>query len=197
MKELLIASKNKHKIIEFRAMLEPLGYRIFTLFDYPDMKEIEETGTTFEANALIKAETLAKRTGKAVVADDSGLVVMALDGAPGVYSARYAGGNATDQDNNQKLLVEMADQANKNAYFITVICLYEEGQKPLFFEGRLHGEIASHYRGEHGFGYDPIFQLDDGRHLAELSLDEKNKISHRARALASFVRYIQKKGGVQ
>jgi XTP/dITP diphosphohydrolase len=196
MKELLIATKNKHKIIEYKAMLEPLGFHILTLFDYPDMGDILETGTTFEANALLKAKTLAKRTHKAVVADDSGLVVTALDGAPGVYSARYARAGATDQDNNEKLIQEMHDKPNKNAYFITIICLYQTGEEPRFFEGRLHGSIATEYKGNHGFGYDPIFALDDGRHLAELSLDEKNRISHRSRALASFVRYIQTQGGV-
>lgn len=197
MKELLIATKNKHKIIEYKAMLEPLGYSILTLFDYPEIGEIEETGTTFEANALIKAETLAKRIGKPVVADDSGLAVLALDGAPGVYSARYAGESVTYHDNNEKLLRELATKKQRNAYFITVICLYQEGQEPRFFEGRLHGQIATDYKGEHGFGYDPIFQLDDGRHLAELPLDEKNSISHRSRALTAFVRYIESTGGVR
>lgn len=195
MKELLIATKNKHKIIEFKAMLEPLGVRILTLYDYPDIGDIEETGITFEANALLKAQTLAESTGNTVVADDSGLVVKALDGAPGVYSARYAGENMTPHDNNEKLLKEMANQANREAYFITVMCLYQAGLEPVFFEGRLPGYIGTEYRGENGFGYDPIFQLEDGRHLAELALNEKNSISHRAKALATFVEYVQSQGG--
>lgn len=195
MKELLLATKNKHKIIEYKAMLEPLGYHIITLLDYPDIEDIEETGTTFEANALIKAETLATITGKQVVADDSGLSVLALNGEPGVYSARYAGETASYQDNNAKLLNEMKQIDDKRAYFITVICFYRHNREPVFFEGRLHGDIATDYKGNHGFGYDPIFVLDDGRHLAELSLDEKNAISHRSRALESLVTYIQNNGG--
>ena len=187
MKELLIATQNKHKIEEYKAMLEPMGYAIRTLLDVPDMVAIAETGTTFEANALIKAETLQEKTGLDVIADDSGLMVDALDGAPGVYSARYAGEDVTYDDNNRQLLSDMESVSNRRARFIPVICPLERGKQPQYYTGTLDGTIATTYRGHHGFGYDPIFVLEDGRHLAELPMADKNAVSHRAMALRQLV----------
>lgn len=191
MKTILIATKNNHKVTEYKAMLEPIGYQVQSLYDFPDIPEIAETGTTLEANALIKAETLSRITNLDVIADDSGLFVDALDGAPGVYSARYAGEQATMTDNNQKLLDDLRDVSNRSAYFATVICCYNIGAEPTYVEGRLPGFIAHEYKGQNGFGYDPIFQLEDGRHLAELELADKNAISHRAVALYQLVAMLE------
>jgi XTP/dITP diphosphohydrolase len=190
MTDILIATKNQHKLSEFTAMLGPLGYRLRSLFDHPDIGPIVEDGDTFEANALRKARALAVATNTAVLADDSGLVVEALDGAPGVISARYAGDDASDQDNNERLVREMDHQLDRRAHFVTVICLVVPGEEPRYFHGRLDGVIATTYRGDHGFGYDPLFVLPDGRHLAELGMEEKNAISHRARALRSLLDYL-------
>ena len=191
MKQLLIATQNKHKIAEYKAMLEPLGYLVKTLLDYPDILDIEETGTTLQANALIKAKTLSDLTLLDVIADDSGLAVDALDGAPGVYSARYAGKNVSYEDNNRKLLADMVGQSNRTAQFVTVICLYERTHEPRYYTGILSGTIATEHRGTNGFGYDPIFVLEDGRHLAELSMIDKNAISHRSRALVQLVNDLE------
>jgi XTP/dITP diphosphohydrolase len=191
MKTILVATTNQHKLKEYSEMLEPLGYTIKSLADFPDIKDITETEDTFRGNALIKAKTLSDWTKLEVVADDSGLCVLALDGRPGVKSARYASDNATYAENNSKLLQEMNKVVQRKAYFITVICLYIPNQKPQFFEGRLDGSIATKAKGNHGFGYDPLFVLPDGRHLAELPIDEKNKISHRAQALSKLMNYLQ------
>lgn len=190
MKTLLIATKNPHKLHEYTAMLEPLGYAIESLFDHPDIDDIVEDGDTFEANAWIKAATLARKTNTAVLADDSGLSVAALDGAPGVHSARYAGAGATDAANNDRLLQAMDGIVERQACFLTVICLVAPGESARYFHGRLDGHIATRFQGDGGFGYDPLFVLADGRHLAELSMAEKNAISHRANALRELLAYL-------
>lgn len=191
MKEIVIATQNQHKIIELKKMLEPLGYTVLTLLDYPEIEDIEEDGTTFRENAYKKAVTLSNILDKDVVADDSGLVVDALQGAPGVYSARYAGEHVSYDDNNQLLMSNMKNKPNRNARFVTTICYYKRGQKALYFEGSLDGEIGTEYKGTNGFGYDPIFVVDDGRHLAELSLEEKNLVSHRAKAVQKLITYLK------
>lgn len=196
MKDIVIATQNKHKIEEYKNMLEPLGYTIFTLYDFDEIDDIVEDGDTFEANAYIKAKTLQDILHKDVIADDSGLMVDALDGAPGVYSARYAGEDVTYEDNNQLLLHNMKEETHRKATFITVICLLEMNRKPRYFTGTLEGSIATKYKGTNGFGYDPIFCLPDGRHLAELSMTEKNQCSHRARALQQLMMELRKSSSI-
>jgi XTP/dITP diphosphohydrolase len=190
-KELIIATSNEHKAREYREMLEPLGYTVLTLKDIAYEEDIVENADTFAGNALIKARIIAEWTGKTVVSDDTGLCVAKLNGAPGVYSARYAGFAHDYGRNNEKLLAELGDSTEREAYFVTVICLYELGKEPRFFEGRLIGNIAKEKKGTNGFGYDPLFVLLDGRHLAELSLAEKNRISHRSSALQALTKYLK------
>ncbi|QMS85675.1 RdgB/HAM1 family non-canonical purine NTP pyrophosphatase [Candidatus Xianfuyuplasma coldseepsis] len=192
MKEIVIATQNKHKTDEYKHMLEPLGYTVYTLDEFPDIGEIIEDGETFEANAYIKAKTLQDVLHKDIIADDSGLMVEALDGAPGVYSARYAGEDVTYEDNNRLLMNNMSGIRNRQAAFITVICLLEQGCEPRYFTGILHGNIATESRGDNGFGYDPIFCISDGRHLAELTMEEKNAISHRALATQQLIMHLRK-----
>lgn len=191
MKQIVIATNNPHKVIEFKSMLEPLGYNVLTLRDFPSVPDIVEDGTTFEQNALKKAKELSDLLQLDVIADDSGLAVDALHGAPGVYSARYAGKNVSYEANNTKLLQEMMDKENRKAQFITTMCLFQRNKEPLFFVGTLEGRIAHSYKGTNGFGYDPLFVVQDGRHLAELPLEEKNIISHRAKSLNKLIMYLK------
>ena len=188
MKEILIATKNEHKVIEMKRMLEPLGYKVLTLYDFNEFPDIIEDGTTFKQNALKKAKELSLYLNKDVIADDSGLEVFALNGDPGVYSARYAGEHVSYHDNNELLLKNMKNIENREARFITTVCLYFTNGETHYFEGYLNGKIAKDYKGENGFGYDPIFIVDGlDKHLAELTLDEKNKISHRANAVRELI----------
>ncbi|AIO19345.1 Non-canonical purine NTP pyrophosphatase [Candidatus Izimaplasma bacterium HR1] len=192
MKEILIATKNKHKIIEMKKMLEHLGYKVLTLFDYEELPEIIEDKDTFKGNAKKKAETLSNYLNKDVLADDSGLEVFALNNEPGVYSARYSGEDVTYADNNKLLLSNMENIDNRGARFVTTICLYRINQEPVYFEDYLYGEIAYKYQGDNGFGYDPIFiPSGDTRHLAEYSLDEKNVISHRGKCVQKLISYLK------
>jgi XTP/dITP diphosphohydrolase len=192
MKEILIATQNKHKIMEMKQLLEPLGFEVLTLHNFPKVPEIIEDQDTFRGNAFKKAKTLSDILQKDVIADDSGLEVYALDMAPGVYSARYAGENVTDEDNNQLLLKNMKDIQNRKARFVTTICYYRRHQEPVYFEDYLMGEIARTYQGENGFGYDPIFIVDaDQRHLAEYTMEEKNKISHRGKCTQKLVQFMK------
>ena len=192
MKEIVIATKNEHKVIEFKNVLERLGYKVLSLFDFDEFPEIIEDKDTFKGNALKKASSLAKYLNKTVIADDSGLEVFSLDGAPGVYSARYAGENVTYQDNNKLLLKNMKNIQERKARFLTCMCIYNSDKEPVFFEDYLYGEIAYENKGENGFGYDPIFIVDeDKRHLAEYKLEEKNKISHRGKCLIKLEDYLK------
>jgi len=192
MKEILIATKNEHKVIEMKRMLEPLGYKVLTLYDYDELPEIIEDGDTFKKNALKKAMTLSKYLNKDVIADDSGLEVFALNNDPGVYSARYAGESVTYEDNNKLLLENMKGIADRKARFVTTICLYRLNAEPIYFEDYLYGSIAYDYKGENGFGYDPIFIVENTtRHLAEFSLSEKNVISHRGKCVQKLINYLK------
>ena len=174
-------------------MLEPLGYKILSLFDFDEFPEIIEDKDTFRGNAQKKAEELAMYLNKVVIADDSGLEVDVLNGAPGVYSARYGGEHATYADNNTLLLKNLEGVKNRKARFVTCMCVFEIGQEPLFFEDYLNGDIAVTYKGDNGFGYDPIFiPGEDERHLAEYSLAEKNVISHRGKCLVKLTSYLKK-----
>ena len=192
MKEIVVATKNAHKIIEFKAMLEPLGYTIKSLFDFDEFPDIIEDLDTFRGNALKKARELAHYLNKTVIADDSGLEVNSLNGEPGVYSARYAGEHVGYLDNNNKLLKNMEKIKNRNARFVTCMCIYKIEEEPIFFEDYLEGSIAFDFKGENGFGYDPIFiPKGDTRHLAEYSLEEKNVISHRGKCLVKLADYLK------
>lgn len=192
MKDILIATKNKHKYIEIQKALKPLGYNVLTLFDFDEFPEIIEDKDTFRGNALKKAKELSDYLGKDVIADDSGLEVFALNNEPGVYSARYGGEAATYDDNNKLLLKNMTNINDRGARFVTTMCLYRLHEEPVYFEDYLYGSIATEYKGTNGFGYDPIFIVkNDGRHLAELNLDEKNKISHRGKCLQKLITYLK------
>ncbi|MFC1467749.1 XTP/dITP diphosphatase [Verrucomicrobiota bacterium] len=182
--KLVLATRNKHKLEEIKAIFNFQGLEISSAFDYPEIPDVEEDGDTLEANAIKKAVTLAKELGCWAMADDSGLEVDALDGAPGVYSARYAGEDVSYEANNVKLLAELKDKTNRAAAFRTVIALSDPEGNTRTVEGRCDGAIIDACRGEHGFGYDPLFvPAGYEQTFAELASDEKNRISHRARAL--------------
>ena len=191
MKEIVIASKNEHKIVEIYNILPPLGYKVLSLFDFDYFPEIIEDGLTFKENALIKAKTLALHLNKTVIADDSGLEVFALNNEPGIYSARYSGIDKSYSDNNELLLKNLKGIENRGARFVTSMCVYYMDKDPIFVEDYLYGEISKDYKGDNGFGYDPIFYVSNlGKNLAELSLVEKNKISHRALCLKRLIKYL-------
>lgn len=183
---IVIATRNKGKAKEFEALFSKKGYQIKTLLDFPEVPDVEETGDTFQENALLKAETIAETFKTMVLADDSGLVVKALHGQPGVYSARYAGEEKSDAKNNAKLLIEMADLTGteRQATFHCSLALAKPNADSLVIDGEVHGEIAGVPRGTNGFGYDSLFYIPEKEcTMAELSQEEKNSISHRAVAL--------------
>ena len=183
--KIVLATHNYDKEIELQHSLQGLGVKICSLSEYPENGEIEETGTTLLENSLLKAHTDYDRTGLPAIADDTGLEVDALDGAPGVYSARFSGADATYEDNVNKLLSVMEDVSDdmRSARFRTVISFVDEVQE-LWTEGFIEGRITRDPRGNMGFGYDPIFYIPRlEKTFAELSTAEKNKISHRGLAL--------------
>ncbi|KGR83329.1 XTP/dITP diphosphatase [Lysinibacillus odysseyi] len=185
MKQVVIATKNRGKAKDFEALFTPLGYEVVTMFDVaPDM-EIEETGTTFEENAVLKAETLSKALGTIVIADDSGLAVDALDGAPGVYSARYAGDH-DDEANIVKVLENLkgVPEEERTARFMCALAIAGPELETTTVFGSCEGVILEEKRGTNGFGYDPIFFVPElNRAMAELSPEEKGAISHRGNAI--------------
>ena len=188
MKELILASNNAHKVEEIKSILE--DYSILTLKDINYTEEIVEDGTTFEENALIKARTICKYSGKTAISDDSGLSVDLLDGRPGVYSARYSK-EQTDEKNIEKVLLELNEQKSK-AKFVSVIALVKPNGTELTFRGECHGEIIFEKRGTNGFGYDPIFYVPSlDKTFAELSANQKNSISHRKQSLEKFSQYLK------
>ena len=188
MKELILASNNAHKVEEIKSILE--DYSIVTLKDINYTEEIVEDGTTFEENALIKARTICKYSGKTAISDDSGLSVELLDGRPGVYSARYSK-EQTDEKNIEKVLLELNGQKSK-AKFVSVIALVKPDGTELTFRGECHGEIIFEKRGTNGFGYDPIFYVPSlDKTFAELSAEQKNSISHRKQSLEKFSQYLK------
>ena len=197
MKEIVLATHNKHKRDELLAVLErEIGnsIRILTLDDLtPTIGDIPETGTTLEENAEIKARTVFELAGFPSLADDTGLEVDALHGAPGVYSARYAGDDATYNSNIDKLLGELKGKRSRSARFRTVIA-FVDGDVTRFFDGEVSGSITEARRGTSGFGYDPVFQPHEhpeSRTFAEMTSEEKNQISHRGRAVMKFVEYLK------
>lgn len=191
MLEIVIASHNLHKIREFREMFKEIkGVDILSLLNFPDYKAPPETGSTFEENALIKARDAGNHLNKCVIADDSGLVVPNLNGAPGVYSKRYASEEATDSENRQKLLKEMdgLKDLERAAYFECCLALYIPNKCEKVVHGHCEGLISREERGRHGFGYDPLFIKNDyDKTFAELDEKVKNRISHRRKALEKLL----------
>jgi len=180
--KLLIASQNKHKIEEIKQIFDLTDVELLNLEQFNDQDDVIEDGQTFLDNAILKAKYFAEKYHMPTLSDDSGLVVDALDGMPGIHSKRYSGGN--DKDNYLKVLDEMKHVKQRQAYFVTVIAIYFPKGHIFHFEGRVNGEIAMTPKGENGFGYDPIFYIPSlGKHMAELDASTKNKISHRAQAL--------------
>jgi XTP/dITP diphosphohydrolase len=189
--ELLVATHNVHKKEEIQQILGN-NFTVKSLTDYNIHEEIVEDGDSFNANALIKAKYCFEKTGIPSLGDDSGLAVEALDGRPGIFSARYAG----DHDfakNIEKVLGELESEENRKAYFITVLCYYDQNG-PRYFEGRAHGNILTENKGYKGFGYDPIF-VPQGydRTFAEMNPEDKNRISHRKQALDLFLDFLKVK----
>lgn len=191
LKKLVFATNNQHKLEEARVILAG-QFEVVSLAEIGCHDEIPETADTLEGNSLIKARWVKEKYGYDCFADDTGLMVEALDGAPGVYSARYAGEHCTFADNVNKMLLEMTGKKNRKAYFATVISLILNGETKTF-EGRVDGTIATEAHGNGGFGYDPIFIAEEtGRSFAEMVPEEKNAISHRGRAMRKLAEYLAK-----
>jgi XTP/dITP diphosphohydrolase len=190
MTKIVFATNNSHKLAEIRAML-PQGIDVLSLADINCHVDIPETADTLEGNALQKAQFIYENYGYDCFADDTGLEVDALDGAPGVHTARYAGEQHDTEANTDKLLSELKEKNSRRARFRTIIALIEKGEVHLF-EGVVDGEIATERRGADGFGYDPVFIPEDtGKTFAELGVSVKNKISHRARAVCKLMNYLR------
>ena len=196
-RELVLATRNRHKGEELAALLGDLGITIRTLDEFPDAPEVVEDGDTCEANAVKKARAIAEFTGLPAVADDTGLEVDALDGRPGIYAARYAGEDATYDANCRKLLLELTGvpRERRTARFLTVAAIALPSGEIRVAQGILEGEIAEEASGTLGFGYDPLFLIPElGKTLAQLSADEKNTVSHRAKAFAKMREIVRSYG---
>lgn len=189
MKKLVLASNNAKKMKELNALLAPLGFEVIPQGQL-GIPEAEEPHATFVENALAKARHAAQHSGLPALADDSGLCVRALGGAPGVISARYAGEPKSDARNNEKLLADLAGQTDRRAHFVSclVLCRTANDPQPLIAEGEWHGEILPGQKGEGGFGYDPLFFVPEfGQTAAELDADTKNRVSHRGQAMQKLI----------
>ncbi|MGV8059601.1 MAG: XTP/dITP diphosphatase [Smithellaceae bacterium] len=187
--KIVFASRNEGKVKEIKSMLAGTGIELVSLNNYSDVPEVIEDGQTFLENALKKARIVAEFTRETVLADDSGLMVDILNGEPGIYSSRYAGENATDEENNSKLLAKLKNipAEKRTAAFQCVLVLYKKDGNFDFFEGKWQGQIIDDGRGSNGFGYDPIFWVPGLRMTAaELPVEIKNKVSHRGQAFAKF-----------
>ncbi len=197
--KIVIATRNRHKAVELQTLLHGAGYDAVQLDEIdPDniIPEVEETGTTFKENALLKAQAIAKATGLPAIGDDTGLEVDALGGAPGIFSARYAGENCTYEDNVKKLLRELSDVADdrRTARFKTV-AVYVHKETELSAEGVVEGVITEKEEGVGGFGYDPVFSvLDMKKTYAQLADEEKNRVSHRGKAIRSLIEKLRENG---
>lgn len=195
LKQVLIATKNKGKASEFKEFFSKYNIEALSLLDLEEqLPDVEETGVTFEENAALKAEQIAAILNKPVLADDSGLMVDALNGEPGIYSARYAGHGKNDQDNNVKLLNELKDipKEKRKAKFVCVLAVAIPGKETIFKTGICEGEISFTPQGNNGFGYDPLF-IPNGynKTMAELSPEEKNSISHRSAAIKKLEKWVK------
>lgn len=193
-RKVIIATKNKGKAKEFEALLSKFNLEVLTLLDIENAPDVEETGATFEENAVLKAEAISQFTRSIVVADDSGLVVDALDGRPGIYSARYAGEEKNDEANINKLLSELKDvqQEERTARFYCALAVAIPEEETLVVAGKCEGLIMNERRGTNGFGYDSVFYVPSlQKTMAELSSEQKNSISHRANALKNLQPLIE------
>lgn len=191
--DIVIASNNKNKIREFKKIFENTNFNVLSIAEVGIDLDVEETGKTFEENALIKAKTFSEALNMPAIADDSGLCVDALDGAPGVYSARFAGDGHDDLKNNEKLMRLMKDKENRKARYVCAICFYNQNGKYIVVSDVCEGLITDEPKGNNGFGYDPYFYVSEfNKTMAELTLDEKNTISHRSKALEKFKREYEK-----
>lgn len=189
--QLVIATKNKGKLSEFNTLLKTVVKNITCIDNYDYIPEINESGKSFEDNALIKARTVAAYTKQPTIADDSGLEVYSLNNEPGIYSARYAGDNSSDNDNINKLLKNLENSDKRDARFVCVIALVIPDKIEKTFIGECCGIISSAPRGDKGFGYDPIFLIPSlNKTFAEMDMDEKNLFSHRARAIEKLKIYL-------
>lgn len=192
MDKLILASRNKNKIEEMKQLVSHLGIDVFSALDFPDLEEVEEDQPDLDGNALKKARYVNQQTGIPALSDDTGLEVEALDGAPGVYSARYAGESATYQDNVLKLLEALKGKENRKAQFRTVVALVD-GDKEWTFEGVCKGSIIKEQKGKKGFGYDPIFMPQEfAETFAQMDSEIKNLISHRGKAIQNFISFLEK-----
>jgi XTP/dITP diphosphohydrolase len=190
---IVLATTNKNKVLEFQHILQKFEVEVRAVSEFGPIPPALEDGLTFDENAYKKAHHTARILGLPAIADDSGLVVPSLNGEPGVYSARYAGENATDTENTRKLLEKLKGHKDRRAYFKCVLSLAVPSGPALTYEGQCDGIIIDEYRGSGGFGYDPVFLFEEfGKTFAELSMQEKNTISHRGKALAEFKSEIHK-----
>ena len=188
-----MASGNLGKLREFHLCLAPLGIEVVAQAEF-EVPEVEETGSTFIENAIIKARHAARHTGLPSLADDSGLQVDALGGQPGVYSARYAGAQASDADNNHQLLAALQGQENRGASFVCVLALMQSATDPTprIYQGQWFGEILEQAQGEGGFGYDPLFWVSErGCSAAQLAPEDKNRLSHRGLAVRKLIKALK------
>ena len=190
---LILASNNAGKLKEFAALLSAINFDVHAQGEF-NVPEAEEPHVTFVENAIAKARHAARLTGKPALADDSGVCINALGGAPGVYSARYAGEPKSDQRNNEKLIADLAAHADKSAYYYCVLVFvrHADDPQPVIAEGRWNGEMLAEPRGQGGFGYDPYFWLpDQQKTAAELTAEEKNRLSHRGQALRALIEKLR------
>lgn len=190
-KIIVVASGNQGKIKEFKEMLEPEGYTVKSLSDFPDMPEVEETGTTFHDNAIIKAQAVTDRYGITAISDDSGLEIDALDKKPGVMSARWLGHDTSYDVKNQKVLDLLKDKKNRTCRYVCAIAITRVNEEPVVFEDTVECEVALEAKGSNGFGYDPIiYYAPSGKTMAEMSKEEKNSISHRGKAVRKLEAWL-------
>ena len=196
--KVVLASKNKHKLVEISKITEKFGFELVLQSELGVDIDVEETGTTFEENSFIKAEAVMKATGLPALADDSGIAVDALNGEPGIYSARYGFDDSLDDWGRLQLLLkntENVPDGQRQAQFVCVITMITPDETVIQARGEIHGELLREPRGENGFGYDPIFYYPPlGKSTAELSPEEKNEVSHRANALKEFYRKLKEAG---
>lgn len=190
-KVIVVASGNQGKIKEFKEMLEPEGYTVKSLSDFPDMPEVEETGTTFHDNAIIKAQAVTDRHGITAISDDSGLEIDALDKKPGVMSARWLGHDTSYDVKNQKVLDLLKGKKNRTCRYVCAIAITRVNEEPVVFEDTVECEVALEAKGSNGFGYDPIiYYAPSGKTMAEMSKEEKNSISHRGKAVRKLEAWL-------
>lgn len=190
-KVIVVASGNQGKIKEFKEMLEPEGYTVKSLSDFPDMPEVEETGTTFHDNAIIKAQAVTDRYGITAISDDSGLEIDALDKKPGAMSARWLGHDTSYDVKNQKVLDLLKDKKDRTCRYVCAIAITRVNEEPVVFEDTVECEVALEAKGSNGFGYDPIiYYAPSGKTMAEMSKEEKNSISHRGKAVRKLEAWL-------